>query len=65
MVDNFASSEQQVADLEHRWNNDPRWSGIKRDYSAKDVVKLRGSVKIEHTLAKRGAERLWRQLAQG
>ena len=62
MVDNFASSEQQVADLEHRWNNDPRWSGIKRDYSAKDVVKLRGSVKIEHTLAQMGADRLWNLL---
>ena len=62
MLDQHASFHQQVTDLEDRWNNDPRWSGIKRDYSAKDVVKLRGSVKIEHTLANIGAERLWNLL---
>ena len=62
MLDQRASFDQQVADLEHGWNHDPRWSGIKRDYSAKEVVKLRGSVKIEHTLAKIGAERLWNLL---
>ena len=53
---------QQVKDLEERWATDPRWKGVKRDYSAQDVVKLRGSVMIEHTLARRGSERLWRQL---
>ena len=37
----------------------PRWKNVKRDYSAADVVNLRGSVQIEHTLAKRGAEKLW------
>ena len=37
----------------------PRWKGIKRGYSAADVVRLRGSLQVEHTLAKRGAEKLW------
>ena len=55
-------SAQQVKDLEESWATDPRWKGAKRDYTAKDVVKLRGSVMIEHTLARRGSERLWRQL---
>src|SRR5688572_18564038 len=41
------------------WTENPRWKGIKRNYSAEDVVRLRGSVQIEHTLAKRGAEKLW------
>src|SRR5437763_4753069 len=41
------------------WANDPRWKGITRPYSAKDVVRLRGSVHIEHSLARLGAERLW------
>jgi isocitrate lyase len=40
------------------WNN-PRWAGIKRNYTAEDVVRLRGSLQIDHTLAKRGAEKLW------
>ncbi len=53
---------QQVKDLEEGWATDPRWKGVKRDYTAQDVVKLRGSVMIEHTLARRGSERLWRQL---
>ncbi len=50
---------QQIAQLEKDWAENPRWKGIKRGYSAADVVKLRGSLQIEHTLAKRGAEKLW------
>ncbi|MGH3131143.1 MAG: isocitrate lyase, partial [Gaiellaceae bacterium] len=42
--------------------NPDRWRGIERPYSPEDVLRLRGSVEIEHTLARRGAERLWRQL---
>ena len=42
-----------------------RWNGIKRDYTAKDVERLRGSVKVEHTLARRGAERLWASMTSG
>jgi isocitrate lyase len=51
--------EQQIAQLEQDWAENPRWNGIKRGYSAADVVKLRGSLFIEHTLARRGAEKLW------
>ncbi len=51
--------EQQIAALEKDWATNPRWKGIKRGYSAADVVRLRGSLPIEHTLAKRGAEKLW------
>ena len=53
------SREQQIAALEKDWATNPRWKGIKRGYSAADVVRLRGSVPIEHTLARRGAEKLW------
>ncbi len=53
---------QQIKELEQRWADDPRWRGIKRDYSAADVVKLRGSLRIEYTLAKAGSERLWDML---
>src|SRR5260370_5530888 len=41
------------------WSTDPRWSGITRPYSYSDVVRLRGSIQIEYTLARLGAERLW------
>ena len=51
--------DQQIAALESDWATNPRWKGVKRTYSAADVVRLRGSVRIEHTLAKRGAEKLW------
>jgi isocitrate lyase len=48
--------------LQKEWNESNRWKGIKRGYAADDVVRLRGSLHVEHTLAKRGAERLWRML---
>jgi isocitrate lyase len=54
--------EKQVAALEKDWNENSRWKGVKRGYRAADVVRLRGSVMVEHTLAKRGAEKLWRQM---
>ena len=54
--------EREAAILERQWREDPRWRGIERGYSAADVVRLRGSVAIEHTLARRGAERLWNAL---
>jgi isocitrate lyase len=56
---------QQAKDLEHSWVTDPRWKGVKRDYTGEDVVKLRGTVQIEHTLAKKGAERFWGLLNSG
>ncbi|GGR40625.1 isocitrate lyase [Streptomyces netropsis] len=49
-------------ELAQRWATDPRWQGVRRSYGAEDVVRLSGSVREEHTLARRGAERLWRQL---
>ena len=54
--------EQQIAALEKDWAENPRWKGIKRGYTAADVVRLRGSLPIEHTLAKRGADKLWNLL---
>src|SRR5476649_491454 len=55
----MATREQQVAALQKDWDTNPRWKGVTRTYSADDVVRLRGSLQIEHTLAKRGAEKLW------
>src|ERR1700694_3930195 len=52
-------NKEQAASLEMEWQSDPRWEGITRPYSAEDVVRLRGSIQIQHTLAKLGAERLW------
>jgi isocitrate lyase len=51
--------EEQIRALEQDWSQNPRWKGIRRDYTAADVVRLAGSVRIEHTLARRGAEKLW------
>ena len=53
-----AAFEAQVEALEHDWATNPRWRGVKRPYPAEDVVRLRGSVPQEWTLAKRGSERL-------
>ncbi|MEU8818684.1 isocitrate lyase [Actinoplanes sp. NPDC048796] len=51
-----------ASDLTRAWAGDPRWLGIKRSYTAQDVVKLRGTVQERHTLAERGAQRLWELL---
>lgn len=53
---------QSINELLNDWNTNPRWAGIERPYTASDVVRLRGSVQIEHTLAKLGAQRLWNEL---
>ncbi|MFC5148382.1 isocitrate lyase [Streptomyces aureoversilis] len=58
----MAQARTAAEALAERWANDPRWKGIERTYGAEDVVQLSGSVREEHTLARRGAERLWRQL---
>ncbi|WP_371865566.1 isocitrate lyase [Dictyobacter alpinus] len=50
---------QQAVELSNAWETEERWHGTKRPYSAEDVLRLRGSLHIEHTLARRGAERLW------
>ena len=51
-------TQKQIQALEQKWAQDGRWLGIERPYSAEEVFKLRGSIEIEHTLAKRGAARL-------
>ena len=53
---------EAIKQLEQQWAAESRWNGIERGYSAADVVRLRGSIHIEHSLARRGAERLWRDL---
>jgi isocitrate lyase len=55
----------QIAALEKDWATNPRWKGVKRGYSAADVVRLRGTLPIEHTLARRGAEILWAKINGG
>jgi isocitrate lyase len=57
--------QEQTAQLEAQWAQDERWAGISRPYGAEDVVRLRGSVVPECTLARLGAERLWRLLTEG
>ncbi|WP_342113630.1 isocitrate lyase [Pseudoduganella sp. OTU4001] len=55
----MATRAEQIAALQHDWDTNPRWKGVTRSYTAEDVVRLRGSLQIEHTIAKRGAEKLW------
>ena len=55
----MSTRQQQIAELEKDWAENPRWRGIRRAYSATDVVRLRGSFPVEYTLARRGAEKLW------
>ena len=58
MENHLPTAEQLKLD----WANNPRWAGITRSYSAEDVVRLRGTVQIEHSLARLGAEKLWKSL---
>ena len=59
----MATREQQAAELQKDWKSNPRWQGVERNYCAQDVVRLRGSLAIEHTLATRGALKLWNMLS--
>jgi isocitrate lyase len=61
---NLNGQSHQVPKLNEAWATDPRWKGITRPYSAEEVVKLRGSLTIEHTLARRGAQKLWELMAK-
>ncbi len=56
------TKNEQIQQIEKDWKENSRWEGIKRTYSAEDVLRLRGSVKIEYTLAKIGAESLWNMM---
>lgn len=58
----MTARELDAQRLQKEWNESARWKGIKRGYGPEDVVRLRGSLAIEHTLAKRGSEKLWRLL---
>ena len=53
---------KEIQSLEQDWKQNPRWKGVSRGYAAEDVVRLRGSLRSEYTLAKRGAEKLWRRM---
>jgi isocitrate lyase len=53
-------TDSRITQLQESWELDKRWNGITRPYTAEDVIKLRGSIDIEHTLARRGAEKLWK-----
>lgn len=52
--------QEEARKLQEQWDNDPRWAGIERPYSAEEVIRLRGSLQIEHTLARKGSEKLWK-----
>ena len=58
----MSTREQQIQALTKDWAENPRWKSVKRNFSAEEVVRLRGSVQIDHTLAKRGSEKLWNLL---
>ena len=58
MLENSSSS------LSGNWLSSPRWEGVRREYTAEDVHRLRPQVLVEHTLARVGAERLWRLLGE-
>jgi isocitrate lyase len=59
MNDIRTAIRREAAELERRWATDPRWDGVERPYTAEDVIRLRGSVRREHAVARLGAERLW------
>jgi isocitrate lyase len=58
------SRDLEIAQIEKDWAQGPRWKGVRRPYTGADVYRLRGSVRIEYTLARRGAERLWKLLQE-
>ncbi|MBU1188454.1 MAG: isocitrate lyase [Gammaproteobacteria bacterium] len=57
-----ADRSRQAAELQQQWEQHPRWQGVKRPYSAAEVLRLRGSIDIEYTLARMGSEKLWRMM---
>ncbi|TGE22307.1 isocitrate lyase [Hymenobacter aquaticus] len=56
------NKQERIAAIKHDWATNPRWKGVERPYSAEDVVKLQNSIRIEYSLARQGAERLWNLL---
>src|SRR5690606_23558589 len=57
-----AAARRAAEELRREWETNPRWRGIERTYTAEDVIRLRGSIQEEYTLARLGAERLWHLL---
>src|SRR5262250_2024937 len=57
-----AITRSAAGELKKQWASEPRWAGLRREYTAEDVLRLRGSLVVESTLARRGAERLWQLL---
>src|SRR5471032_1325647 len=55
----MATPDQQIDALQKDWDSNPRWNSVTRAYTAQDVLRLRGTLNIEHTIARRGAEKLW------
>ncbi|RRN59252.1 isocitrate lyase [Pseudoxanthomonas sp. SGNA-20] len=56
------STLKTAEQIQHEWNTDPRWAGITRNYTAEDVVRLRGTIPVEHSIARITSEKLWRYL---
>ncbi|MGD8385093.1 MAG: isocitrate lyase [Lysobacterales bacterium] len=54
----------EATDLRHQWQSEPRWNGVRRDYGPEDVERLRGTVRVEYSLARQGAEKLWRLMQE-
>ncbi|MDT8437835.1 MAG: isocitrate lyase [Wenzhouxiangellaceae bacterium] len=57
---NEVANVSNIIELEREWTENPRWKGVDRPYDANEVLRLRGSIRIEHTLARLGSEKLWR-----
>lgn len=60
----MSNRETEIRNLQKHWAEDSRWQGIKRPYSAEEVIRLRGSTVEEHTLARRGSEKLWKMITE-
>ena len=60
----MTAHKQEAQRLQKDWTENTRWKGIRRGYGVEDVIRLRGSVMVEYTLARRGAERLWQMLTE-
>src|SRR5580704_7220095 len=58
----MANKQERALQLRKEWETNPRWKNVERPYSAEDVVNISGSVQIEYSLAKNGAEKLWKRL---
>ena len=59
------NTEHEIKRIEADWATNERWKGARRGYTAADVVRLRGTVRVEHSLARMGAEKLWRYVYRG